>query len=72
MDSLKAIMDDLAGYTPVSSRKGACKWCGCFLSVHREDPTAFHIRTSSGRVEYVILYHGVFVCRACHRFQNEA
>lgn len=51
--------------------RGGCKFCGCFLSLHREQPTGFHRKNVRGLIEYVIVYHGKTFCRACHKFQVE-
>lgn len=46
-----------------------CRWCNCFLSIKREDPTGFHIKNHRGEIEYVIVYHGKAICLACHKYQ---
>ncbi len=51
------------------THRGACKHCGCFLSLNREQPTAFHRKNSKGLIEFVVIYHGKSYCRACHKFQ---
>ena len=53
------------------SSRACCKFCKCFLSLNREQPTGFHRRQSNGRIEFVIVYYGKTYCMACHRFQVE-
>lgn len=51
------------------SSRAACKFCNCFLSLHREEPTGFHLKKADGSVEFKIVYYGKTYCRACHKFQ---
>ena len=54
------------------SSRACCKYCKCFLSLNREEPTGFHQKFSDGRIEFVIVYYGKTYCMACHRFQVES
>lgn len=55
-----------------NTKRGACRHCGCFLSLRLEDQTGFHQRQAFGKVEFVVVYSGKLVCQACHRYQVEA
>jgi hypothetical protein len=63
--------DPMLAHVGTFTKRGACRHCGCFLSLQKEDDTSYHERTRNGRVSFVVVYNGKFYCQACHRMQVE-
>lgn len=68
-DLLKVIADDPLLNVRRSAARCACKFCGCFLALNREEPTGFHTKLPNGTIQFVIVYYGKSYCRYCHKFQ---